>query len=125
VSMDGASELLAVAATLEKTGLAAPAIATGIVTKGAQNIKEAMQADAQGINHAPHFPDSINYDVNQTLGGPEAEIGPDKGRTQGALGNILYFGTSKNGPVRDISVGIDAEAPKFEKALGEAAEPKL
>lgn len=121
----GADELRDVARRLEMTGLRAAATATAIVTKGAQNIKEAMRTDAQGIGHAPDFPDAITYDVHQTLAGPEAEIGPDKDRRQGALGNILYFGTSKNAPVRNPSVGIDAELPRFEKALAEAAEPDL
>ena len=115
--------LASVARSLEMAGLKAPAVATAIVTKGAVNIEAAMRADAAGIAHAPAFPSSINYDVTQSMAGPEAEIGPDKGARQGALGNILYFGTSKNGPVRNISTGIDAELPPFEKALLAAADP--
>jgi hypothetical protein len=122
---DGIGDLFKIAAQLEVTGLRAPAIATAIITKGAVNIKRDMRADAQGINHAPAFPDSITYDIHQTFTGPEAEIGPDKGKRQGALGNILYFGTSKNGPVRNISRGIEAEAPRFAAELAKAAEPKL
>lgn len=117
------AELLALAGDLQVAGLKASAVATAIVTKGAMNVKQAMAADAAGIGHAPAFPASITFDVRQSMGGPEAEIGPDKGRTQGALGNLLYFGSSKNGPVRNISVGIDAEAPRFEKALLDAADP--
>lgn len=121
---DGSGELFEIAATLQVTGMRAPAIATAIVTKGALNIKNAMRADAAGIGHAPAFPETIGYDVTQTLRGPEAAIGPED-RGVGELAGILYFGTSKSGPTRNISVGLDAEAPGFEKALAEALEPEL
>ena len=125
MTVDGSTELAAIARTLEMTGLRAPAIATGLIVKSGAAIQRRMRADAQGIGHAPSFPASITTDLTQTFSGPEVEVGPDKDRTQGALGNILYFGTSNNGPVRNISVGIDAELPLFEKALGDAAEPRL
>lgn len=122
---DGSAELAAIARTLELTGLRAPAIATGLIVKSGAAIQRRMRADAEGIGHAPSFPASITTDLTQTFAGPEVEIGPDKDRRQGALGNILYYGTSKNGPVRNLIVGIEAELPLFEKALGDAAEPKL
>lgn len=91
------------------------------VTKSSTGVRDAMRRDAQGHAHFPHFPNSITADVKVKVGLIEAEIGPDKGLTQGALGNILYFGTSKNGPVLNINAGLDQEAPKFQKAVEEAA----
>jgi hypothetical protein len=122
---EGAAELFEVAGKLSASGPAASVAARLIVQKGALNIKRTMQDDARGIGHAPHFPDSITYETRDRPWGAEGEIGPDKDRRQGALGNILYFGTSKNGPVRNISTGLDAEAPRFEKALADAAEVDL
>jgi hypothetical protein len=94
---------------------------TETLTKSANAVRDAMRADAAGHAHFPHFPNAITADVKTRVGQLEAEIGPDKSRTQGALGNILYFGTSKNGPVLNINAGLDAEAPKFEQAVAEAA----
>lgn len=92
-----------------------------ITRKGAQNVKEAMQAEAKSSGHYKHFAGAISYDRAMRLGDISYEIGPDKGRRQGALGNILYFGTSKNGPVLDIETGLRAEAPNFEKHLADLA----
>ena len=121
---DGADELRQIAAQLELKGHMAPAVAAGIVAKGALNVKDAMRRDAEGIRHAPHFPATISFDVTQTLRGPEAEIGPED-TGQGELAGILYFGTSKNGPVRDLGVGLREEEPRFLKALEDAADPDL
>lgn len=78
-------------------------------------VKAGMRADAGGIGHAPSFPDSITYDVH----GLTAEIGPDKDRRQGALGNILYFGTPSNGGpvITDVAGPLKREALKFEATL--------
>lgn len=96
-----------------------------VVQKGALNIKRDLQKDAQGHPHAPHFPRAITYDTAETKSELRAEIGPDKGRPQGALGNILYFGTSKNAAVLDINGPLDREEPKFIKAVEDAIEDLL
>jgi len=87
----------------------------------AGRIRDGMRDEARGHAHFPHFPNSITFETKVARGALEAEIGPDKGRTQGALGNILYFGTSKNAPVLNINAPLDAEAPKFQKAVEDAA----
>lgn len=94
---------------------------TAALTVSAQSLQEAMRADAAGHPHAPYFPASITSEVHVKVGQISAEVGPDKGLRQGALGNILYFGTSKNGPVLDINGPLDAESPKFEKTISDAA----
>lgn len=102
----------------------APSLAP-IVKKAAQNIKDDWASRASGIGHAPHYPRSISYDFVGWARGARAEIGPDKSRTQGALGNILEYGTSKNPPRPDGAAALEAEQPKFEKALAEAAADAL
>lgn len=115
------SEVNALAADLGKiAGKSVPPLIAA-VEKSASAIENTMRSDAGGHAHSPHFPGSITHDVKVRVGGIEAEIGPDKGLTQGALGNILYFGTSKNGPVLDINGPLDAETPNFEKAVSDAA----
>jgi len=88
-----------------------------VVTKGALNIKKDSAKRIRGHPHAPHYPRSISYDVKRTFGGIEAEIGPDKDRRQGALGNILEYGTINNPPLPHLAPALDAEEPKYVRAL--------
>lgn len=94
---------------------------TAAVTKSGQSVRDAMRADAAGHRHAPYFPDSITAEVHTKVGQVTAEIGPDKGLRQGALGNLLYFGSSKNGPVLDINGPLDSESPALERAVADLA----
>jgi hypothetical protein len=109
------------AADLGKAGPAVVPLARAVVERSALAVKNGMTQDASGHPHFPSFPQSITYDIR----GLSAEIGPGKRRRQGALGNILYFGTSKNAPVLNIGAALEREAPGFEKALGEAAAKAL
>lgn len=94
-----------------------------VVRKGAVNIKNGLRADAANGGSYKHFNRSISYD--EINGGLGAEIGPDKSLIQGALGNILYFGTSKNAPVLNLEGPLNQETPRFENALADIAEDIL
>ena len=113
-----ASQVDRLAVEIGKAEVKAAAGMFPVMKKAAQNIKDGMAEDARGIGHAPDFPDSITYDIYpaglRTIG---ASIGPDKSRRQGALGNLLYFGSSNNGPVRDIGKALREETPRIEKVL--------
>lgn len=100
-------------------------IAEGVratTAKAALNIKKQLQSEAEGHKRFPHFPRSITFDTQIGVNGIEAEIGPDKDRMQGALGNLLYFGTARNGPtLPDPGGALDAEKPNYMEWLGKAA----
>lgn len=104
---------------------AAPAeVARGqrrVLVRGALNIKRALQASVSGHPTLPYFPRSITYDITDTFGGVEAEIGPDKAKRQGPLGNIVFYGTSRNAPIASLSAPAEAEAPVIEKYLADVA----
>lgn len=97
----------------------------GVLQKGALNVKMDAQKFASGLAHAPHYPSSITYDTRITAHGIVAEIGPDKSRTQGALGNILEYGTSNNAPITHLGPALDREGPNLEKALADLAAKAL
>lgn len=122
MSMDF-SEVDALAKQLDVDGEAIKKKVPPVVRRGALNIKDGMRQDAQNGGHYKHFNRSITYD--ETNGGMGAEIGPDKGLVQGALGNILYFGTSKNTPVLNLQGPLEKETPRFERALADVAEDIL
>lgn len=89
----------------------------GIVEKGAADIKAEAAALISGHPYAPAYPRSITYDVSVEGATVRAEIGPDKRRRQGALGNILEYGTSKNAPIPHLQPAFDHQVPKVEAAV--------
>jgi hypothetical protein len=107
---------------LEQEAVVTAREVTKVVSKGALNIKRDWRKRAQGIAHAPRYPLSINYDLHEF----SAEIGPeDSPENQGFLGPILEFGGAHNGPRNDGGQALDAEAPRFEKALHDLLGKRL
>ncbi|MFB6977689.1 hypothetical protein [Streptomyces scopuliridis] len=102
-------------AMARNTGQAETEMAS-IVTRGALNVKNQWRANAQATagRHARLYPYTISYDVHPIPGGATAEIGPDKARLQGPLGNILEYGTSRQAGHNDGGRALIAEHPQFE-----------
>lgn len=94
-----------------------------VVNKGALNVKLDWQRRWRGLSHAPYLAATIGYDL--TSRGPglhEAEIGPNKLARQGALGNIIEFGSVNNPPHPGGLPAALREEPKFEQAAARAGE---
>ncbi len=92
-----------------------------VVKKGALNVKQRLQREADGHPHAPRMPQSITFDVE--LDGDEivADIGPEKG----GAGSLAFYwlGNSKTGPtLPDPMLAADAEAEVMAEWLGKVAE---
>ena len=96
-----------------------------VVQRGALNIKQSWRRHWTGLGHAPYVANSVTYDTKASGFKVEAEIGPDKSKPQGALGNLLEYGSLKNAPIPGGAPALAEEAPNFEKALGEVAVKKL
>ena len=122
VSMDvvGAHELVA---SLGRVSATITVATRAVVERGGFNIKKAWAENARASSgvHAPHYPASISYDMHGLL----VEVGPDKGRTQGPLGNLLEYGSTNSPPHWDGQRAMDDEAPKFERALGDMLDGLL
>lgn len=91
-----------------------------VVNRGALNVKRdwARNARQSSGRHAPAYPASISYDLLSV--GPDitdARIGPDKGAPQGALGNLLEYGSVHNPPHNDGGRALAAELPRFEAQM--------
>lgn len=108
-------QLEALAAVFRVNATRAQVQARAVVSRGALNIKNGWRANAQATagRHARLYPSSISYDMLPHPTGASAEIGPDKGRPQGALGNLLEYGSSKNPPHLDGARALAAEEPAF------------
>ena len=119
------SQLTRLAADLRAHSRETPAAAVQVVAKGALNVKNDWRRAWAGIGHAPALPAAVTYDTKVTTRSVEAEIGPDKARRQGALGNIIEFGTSKNPPRPGGGPALEREAPRFEQAVEDIARGLL
>lgn len=90
-----------------------------VVKRGAQNVKDELVSDAQGSTHFKGMAGSISYDSDYRVGQVAYEIGPDKSRRGGGLGNIAYFGTSRGGGTLDLEKPLGSEGPRLERALAD------
>lgn len=92
-----------------------------VLKKGANNIKEDLKAGVRG-SHFRGLAGSLSYDSMYSPGVARYEIGPDKYRRGGALGNIYYFGGSRGGGHGDLEGPLMREAPEVYNQLGKVAD---
>lgn len=96
------SELNQLAASLENVAANAGKNVRQAVEITSRKIKDGWRDKLKGSVYLPALPYAITYDVTTFSGFGasviQSEIGPDKDRNQGALGNISEFGTVNNPP---------------------------
>lgn len=90
-----------------------------VLKRGVQNMKAEMEMDIRGSTHFKGMAGSISYDSDYRVGQVAYEIGPDKERRGGGLGNVYYFGTSRGGGSGDIDKPLRTEEPRLAQALGD------
>jgi hypothetical protein len=133
--MAGSDELREFAKDLRAAGSGIASKVLPVVHKGANNIKRQHRREMRASTHFKGVAQSIDYSMkygtgSRASGGAgaiEAEIGPRSGPgSAGALANIAYFGSSRGGgTVPDPKGALEAEAPRFEKALADVVEGLL
>lgn len=108
-------QLDALAAVFRVNAVRAQVQAQAVVRRGALNVKNGWRANATATagRHARLYPSSISFDMRPHPTGASAEIGPDKGRPQGPLGNLLEFGSVNNPPHMDGARALAAEEAAF------------
>lgn len=85
---------------------------SAVLGKAGLAIKQGAQRRWGGMAHAPALPAAVSYDVIPGFGGVSVEVGPDKSRRQGPLGNLLEFGSMNNAPRPALAPELDLEAAK-------------
>lgn len=86
-------------------------------------VQREMRAEVRGgYGYLTSFPNSITYDVHPRLRGDVVvEVGPDKDKRQGDLGNLVYFGSRNNAPVAVLDGPLLRELPRVESNLAKLA----
>lgn len=112
--VDGLSELVR---DLAGAPIKAQRRADRAVRENARGVEAKWRQHAGFSRHAPLYPQSITHDVKWDGRAIEAEIGPDKALPQGALGNLIEFGSANNPPHADGAASLEAQAPRFEHDL--------
>lgn len=122
VTVSGLDDLNRFGVELGKIASKALPDVDAVLERGALNIKEDLVAGAKGSPHFKGMAGSISYDSMYGVGVARYEIGPDKSRRGGALGNIYYFGTSRGGGTGDLEGPLMREAPEVYNQLGKLAD---
>lgn len=120
--MSGAGELRAFANDLGKIASKALPEVDAVLKKGAQNIKDDLINGIPSGSSWRALKGSISYDSMYGIGHAKYEVGPDKGRRGGALGNLYYFGGSRGGGYGDLDGPLAREAPNLERELGKLVD---
>lgn len=125
ITFTGTDDLLALQRDLERTAEVAPEQARAVIAKGALNIKKDAQRRWSGMPHLRRLPAAVTYDTHETPSGGWAEIGPDKNKPQGALGNIAEYGSVKNAPIPALGPAAELEEPRTARYLEDLAYRSL
>lgn len=104
-------------------------------------VRDTARSNASGMAYAPAFPYSITYDfAGDTHGGGVLgafvgadfgkydivmEIGPDKDRRQGALGNLIEYGSVNNPPMGIMHGALQAHEADWERAVDAATNEAM
>ncbi|MFJ6293196.1 hypothetical protein ACIQJX_07530 [Streptomyces griseoviridis] len=101
------------------TAMEAKAVTAVAVTAG--KVKRSAAERVSGRKYLPAYPSSITYTVSRGPEGPEAEIGPDKGRPQGPLGNLIEYGSIHNAPIPHLGPALDEHVDDLVRGIEIAA----
>lgn len=120
--MSGADELMAFANDLGKIASKALPEVDAVLDKGALNIKNDLIEGIPSSSSWRALKGAISYDSKYGIGSAGYEIGPDKSRRGGALGNLWYFGGSRGGGYGDLEGPLARETPNLERELGKLVD---
>ncbi|MEV0646099.1 hypothetical protein AB0I28_12615 [Phytomonospora sp. NPDC050363] len=82
-----------------------------VVKKASVNIKNDWRDTWLGHSYIKPLARSVSFDFVSSFTSVKVEIGPDKDRPQGALGNIIEFGGPKNKPIPAGLMALRKETP--------------
>ena len=102
-----------------------PAKVRGVVRRAGVNIKAQLRAEAKASRHF-RIEQHIGFDEREFWSGPGVDVGTAR-RGAGRLAGIAYFGGANGGggTLPDPAGALEAETPRFIKALADLADEAL
>lgn len=92
------------------------------VEVAARKTKDRARELTSGSKYLPHLPGSIEYDMLDGNNSISAEVGFERSKTQGKLGNIYEYG-SRYFPARGpLTQAIHEQEADFVRGMSKAAE---
>ena len=123
------SELMQLAADIEHGGESISGNVRKAVQVTSHKIKEDARASVRGRKGLGHAANAITYDTKESASGVESEIGYDKGRGAGKLGNLIEFGAPNSGnqlsPSHDLGNALLKNEDDFVHGLERAVDDAL
>ena len=123
------SELMQLSRDLEQGGEAISGNVRKAIQVTSQKIKEDARASVRGRKGLGHAAHAITYDTKESASGVESEIGYDKGRGAGKLGNLIEFGAPNSGnhlsPSHDLGNALLNNEDDFVHGLEKAVDDAL
>jgi hypothetical protein len=113
------------AADLNGAGNAVIPFAVKALAVTSMNVKKTWQGKVSGAPGMPGLAGAVSYDVKTVGASIEAEIGYDKNRYQGPLGNISEFGSPTLAPRGYGAAALQENADDFVHGLERAVEDAL
>ena len=95
------------------------------VQVNSNKVKSAWRNKLQGSSTLPALPYAVSYDVEVNAGGVEGEIGFDKDKPQGALGNVSEYGTMNNAPRGFGLASLEENQADFVEGIEKAIDDTL
>lgn len=125
IGFDG-SALDYVITSMDKATAVAPAESAKVVFVGALHIKNDGRRRISGHPRLKALPYAIDFDdVTTTSRAAYTEVGVNHGKRQGTLGGIAENGSPKSAPMPFMRPAVEAELPRFEKAMEDLAVKAL
>lgn len=87
------SEVRKLAADLSEAESNAAPLVRKAVEVSARRVKDAARDNMRDVKYMPHIPAAVDYDLLGSGDGITAEVGFDRGKRQGQLGNIYEYGS--------------------------------
>lgn len=107
----------------------APKTFRAIVNRAGVQIKKDWQARWRAVSpppgHIPHLIRGVGYDITEHGSDFTLEVGVNPRNRQAFLSKIITYGTLTSRPHDAGQAALDAELPRFERAIGKAAADLL
>ena len=117
-----ASEVYALAADISQVGAKAVPAMRGVMFAAGEAFAAEWADNARETSgvHGKHYPESISAELAFDIRGISVDVGPDRGKKQGAMGPGFEFGSRNQPPHLDGLRALDGIQMRTERMVDSA-----